>query len=112
VVRRLLAVAALLAAAAAVALVVTGSKTHSCDDVDYAGFRAAPLSQRRSELGWTLYRCHALRGLSRPRVEALIGRPDGRDFWEIGPVRGSDGQLLTVDYDRRGRVQKVDIVHG
>jgi hypothetical protein len=107
VVRRLLAVVALGAAAAAVLLVVTRPKTHDCDVIDYAAFRAAPAGDARlDQIGSRIERCDALAGLTRQRVRTLLGPnpnlgSNPTDHWDLGynDYAIDGGSVLAVTYE-------------
>lgn len=92
-------------------------------------------SEARRSLGWDfptklqvladdLMRCGLLEGMSYRAVLRLLGRPfsrstvKGRRFlsYHIGPERDSffqiDDELLSIEFDRKGRFESIDMYQG
>jgi hypothetical protein len=64
-----------------------------------------------------LIACESLSGMSRSRVRALLGRPYPEDerhmYYELGAGRAGgplDNEFRRVQFDRRSRVEAVDLV--
>ena len=118
------------AAAIAASAIGCGGDGHraSCDKAfDQAAWRSTGAEGRNSALGAPSKRqsladgiiaCQTLDGRTRSDVRRLLGKPDfpsraTRFYYELGEGRSAgslDNEFLSVTFDRRSRVDAVEIV--